>query len=85
MPEGEKRGSFGKEAPFSLDIHGGGPAPHGFPKGPTAGAQGLRAAIDCAIHGRDILEEAKQNENLRIGLETWGLVGKDDVKKNFLI
>ena len=65
-------------------IMGVGAAIHGFPKGPTAGAQGLRAAIDCAIHGRDILEEAKQNENLRIGLETWGLVGKADVKKTSL-
>lgn len=66
-------------------IMGVGAAIHGFPNGPTAGAKGLRAAIDCAVKGEDILEAAKKNEDLRIGLETWGLVGKDDVKKNFLI
>ena len=66
-------------------ILGVGAAVHGFPGGPTAGAKSMRQAIDCAVHGRDITEEAKKHEELRIGLESWGLVGKDDVKKNFLI
>lgn len=66
-------------------IMGVGAAIHGFPTGPAAGARGMRQAIDCAVNGRDILEDMKTCEELRIGIETWGLVGKDDVKKNFLI
>lgn len=66
-------------------IMGVGAAIHGFPTGPQAGARGMRQAIDCAVNGKDILEEAKNHEEIRIGIETWGLVGKDDIKKNFLI
>ncbi|MFV0466926.1 MAG: RuBisCO large subunit C-terminal-like domain-containing protein [Lachnospiraceae bacterium] len=66
-------------------IMGVGAGIHAFPNGPTAGARAMRAAIDCGVNNKDIRKEAETNEDLRVALATWGLVGEDDIKKNFLI
>lgn len=66
-------------------IMGAGAAVHGFPGGPTAGAKALRQAIDAAIKGENLREAAKRHEELRVAIEKWGIVGEDDIKKNYLI
>ncbi|NOZ59040.1 MAG: type III ribulose-bisphosphate carboxylase [Euryarchaeota archaeon] len=44
----------------------------GHPRGPRAGAQALRQAIDAAIGGESLEERAKRSPELREALEKWG-------------
>lgn len=66
-------------------IMGAGAAVHAFPMGPTKGAQALRASITATLKGIPLREAAKNDEALQCAIDTWGIVGESDVKKNFLI
>lgn len=58
---------------------------HGYPDGPTKGAVAFRQAIDACMKGQDLEVAAKDNKELAVALAKWGLYGKDNVKKNYLI
>ena len=58
---------FGKDV---MIASGGGI--HGHPMGPRAGAKAFRQAIDAAVAGRDMLEEAKQHKELKAAFDAWG-------------
>jgi 2,3-diketo-5-methylthiopentyl-1-phosphate enolase len=66
-------------------IMGAGAAVHAFPMGPTKGAQALRQSITATLKGVPLREAAKESEELQCAIDTWGIVGEIDVKKNFLI
>lgn len=66
-------------------IMGAGAAVHAFPLGPNKGAKALRDAIDATIKNVPLREAAKDSEELQCAIDTWGIVGEADVKKNFLI
>jgi len=64
---------------------GVGVAIHGHPQGPTKGAIAFRQAIDACMNGVDLEEAGRDHEELGVALEKWGVYGKDDCKKNYLI
>lgn len=64
---------------------GVGAAIHGFPDGPTKGAVAFRQAIDACMDGQDLEEAGKEHKELGVALAKWGVYGKDNVKKNYLI
>jgi 2,3-diketo-5-methylthiopentyl-1-phosphate enolase len=66
-------------------IMGAGAAVHGFPDGPRAGAKALRQAIEAGMKNQSLREAAKEHEELRKALDKWGVVGEEDIKKNYLI
>lgn len=66
-------------------IMGAGAAVHAFPLGPTKGAKALRDSIEATIKNIPLREAAKNSEELQCAIDTWGIVGEADVKKNFLI
>lgn len=66
-------------------IMGAGAAVHAFPLGPTKGAKALRDSIEATLKGISLREAAKNSEELQCAIDTWGIVGEEDVKKNFLI
>lgn len=66
-------------------IMGAGAAVHAFPMGPTKGAKALRDSIDATLKNIPLREAAKNSEELQCAIDTWGIVGEEDVKKNFLI
>lgn len=56
---------------FDFIVSAGG-AIFGHPKGATAGARAFRYAIDAAMEGKSVEEAAKEHEELKVALETWG-------------
>lgn len=66
-------------------IMGAGAAVHAFPEGPRKGAKALRDSIDACLKGVSLREAAKDSAELQCAIDTWGIVGEEDVKKNFLI
>lgn len=64
---------------------GVGAAIHGHPQGPTKGAIAFRQAIDACMNGIDLEEAGREHEELGVALGKWGVYGKDDCKKNYLI
>lgn len=66
-------------------IMGAGAAVHAFPLGPTMGARALRQSIEASLKGISLREAAKDSKELQCAIDTWGIVGEEDVKKNFLI
>ena len=64
-------------ADIGLDhVFSAGGAVWGHPKGYVAGARALRQAIDAVLQGITVEEAAREYEELRIALETWGVYGK---------
>lgn len=57
---------------------------HAHKMGPTKGAQAMRAAIDAAMNNVNLREAAKENEELQVAIDTWGIYG-ENVKGNYLI
>jgi len=53
-------------------IIGAGGGVHGHPMGSRAGARAFRQAIDAVMKGILLEEAAKEHEELRVALETWG-------------
>jgi 2,3-diketo-5-methylthiopentyl-1-phosphate enolase len=84
-------GTIAGNIPYMMDlvgndcIMGAGAAIHGFPDGPTAGAKALRQAIDAAMKGIGLREYAKTHKELQIAIDKWGIVGEENIKKNYLI
>ena len=64
---------------------GVGAAIHGHPQGPEKGAVAFRQAIDAYMNGQDLEEAGREHEELGVALAKWGVFGKDNVKKNYLI
>jgi len=50
-----------------------GGAIHGHPMGPMAGAKAFRQGIDAVMSGLSLKEAAKENEELRVAIEAWGV------------
>ncbi len=84
-------GTIAGNIPYMMDlvgcdcIMGAGAAVHGFPDGPTAGAKALRQAIDAAMKGIGLREYAKTHKELQTAIDKWGIVGEENIKKNYLI
>ena len=57
---------------FGMDVMiGAGGGVHAHPLGATAGGKAFRAAADAVAEGRSLEEAAKDNEELRVALDTW--------------
>lgn len=84
-------GTIAGNIPYMMDlvgndcIMGAGAAVHGFPDGPTAGAKALRQAIDAALKKIPLREYAKSHKELQVAIDKWGIVGEENIKKNYLI
>jgi len=50
---------------------GAGGGVHAHPLGATAGGKAFRVAADAVAEGRSLEEAAKDNEELRVALDTW--------------
>ncbi|MFC5699947.1 2,3-diketo-5-methylthiopentyl-1-phosphate enolase [Cohnella faecalis] len=46
---------------------------HGHPNGAAAGGQAFRQAVDAVLAGQSLEEYAKNNEQLRLAIERWGV------------
>jgi len=68
--------SFGPEV-----IIGAGGAVHGHPNGSRAGGKAMRQAIDAAMNGISLEEQAKKHVELRVALEKWGAPKDADESK----
>jgi len=60
-------------------VLGCGAAVHAHPMGSRAGARALRQSIDAVMAGIDLREAAKDHEELRVALDTWGIAGEKDI------
>jgi len=58
---------FGKECIINA---GGGI--HGHPNGAIGGGKAFRAAIEAVLKGHSLLDEAKNDENLKLAIDLWG-------------
>lgn len=58
---------------------------HGHKMGPQAGAKAFRYIIDACMNNIPLKEAAKDHEELRVSLETWGMYGKENLKDNYAI
>lgn len=63
-------------------ILGVGAGIHAHPMGPAAGGKAMRQAVDATLKNQDLREAAKDHEELKCAIDTWGVYG-DDVKGNF--
>jgi len=59
---------------------GAGGAMHGHPMGVAAGVRALTVAADAIVEGISLEEAAKESEELRVALETWGSVVNESNK-----
>lgn len=67
---------FTEELGFDCILSAGG-AIHGHPLNATAGAKAFRQAIDAVMAEKSLKEAAKENKELKIALDTWGILEKE--------